>query len=116
MRTKVRSTSTRTASCADNLARHGVRLDKQPKFIKINDNTEGEELAKRSVGFLRRQLVTFVFNFLDILAHGRSNNVILKEIAGTEAAFRTLMKTWFIALAAVHDAEGVRRSADSPWW
>ncbi len=27
--------------------------------------------------------------------HGRSNNVILKEIAGTEAAFRSLMKTWF---------------------
>jgi len=40
-------------------------------------------------------LVAFVFNFLDILAHGRSNNVILKEIAGSEAAFRSLMKSWF---------------------
>ena len=28
--------------------------------------------------------------------HGRSNNVILKEIAGTESAFRGLMKSWFI--------------------
>ena len=40
-------------------------------------------------------MVAFVFNFLDILSHGRSNNVILKEIAGSEAAFRSLMKSWF---------------------
>lgn len=80
---------------ADNLARNGVRLEKN-RYVKIYNNTEGEELAKRAADFFDSQLVTFVFNFLDILAHGRSNNVILKEIAGTEAAFRTLMRTWFV--------------------
>jgi CheY-like chemotaxis protein len=80
----------------DNLARHGVRLDKPPRYVKIYNNTEGEELAKRVADFYDSQLVTFVFNFLDILAHGRSNNVILKEIAGTEGAFRSLMKSWFV--------------------
>ncbi len=81
---------------ADNLARHGLRLDKQYRFTKIYNNTEGEELAKRVSDFYDLRLAVFVFNFLDIMAHGRSNNVILKEIAGTEAAFRSLMKSWFV--------------------
>jgi DNA-binding response OmpR family regulator len=79
----------------DNLARHGLRLETQAKFIKIHDNTQGEEVARRVPDLFNSQLVTLVFNFLDIMAHGRSNNVILKEIAGSEAAFRSLMKTWF---------------------
>jgi len=78
-----------------NLARHGLRLEKQAKFFKIHDNTQGDEIAKHVSDFRESQLVTMVFNFLDILAHGRSSNVILKEIAGSEAAFRMLMKTWF---------------------
>jgi len=80
----------------DNLARNGLRLDRQAKYVKVYSNTEGEELVKHVADFFDFPLVTFVFNFLDILAHGRSNNVILKEIAGTEAAFRSLMKSWFV--------------------
>jgi CheY-like chemotaxis protein len=79
----------------DNLVRHGLRLEKNSKFLKINDNTQGEDLARRVSDYFGHQLVTYVFNFLDIMAHGRSSNVILREIAGSEAAFRSLMKTWF---------------------
>jgi CheY-like chemotaxis protein len=81
---------------ADNLARHGVRLDKKMRYQKIYNNTEGEVLHKRVGDFFDSQLVTFVFNFLDILAHKRSTNVILREIAGNDAAFRSLMKSWFV--------------------
>ncbi|MEW5795117.1 MAG: response regulator [Candidatus Zixiibacteriota bacterium] len=79
----------------ENLARHGVRLEKSLKFIKINDNSQGDEILRRASDYFDSRLVTFVFNFLDILVHGRSSNVILKEIAGSEAAFRMLMRTWF---------------------
>ena len=81
---------------ADSLVRQGLRLERPMKYVKIYDNTEGAALAKRISDFFDSPLVTFVFNFLDILAHGRSNNVILKEIAGTEGAFRSLMKSWFV--------------------
>jgi hypothetical protein len=37
-----------------------------------------------------------VFNFLDILAHGRSESEILQELAPDEAAFRAVMKAWFV--------------------
>jgi len=80
----------------DNLVRNGVRLKQKPSYVKIFNNTEGETVAKRIANFYSNPMVTFVFNFLDILAHGRSNNVILREIAGSEAAFRSLMKSWFI--------------------
>jgi DNA-binding response OmpR family regulator len=79
----------------DNLSRNGLRYDRSPKYIKINDNSEGEQLAKKVSDLFDSQLISIVINFLDILVHGRSNNVILKEIAGTETAFRALMKTWF---------------------
>lgn len=81
---------------SDNLARNGLRLDRQARYVKIYNNTEGEELARRASDYFDSGVVTMVFNFLDILAHGRSNNVILKEIAGTEAAFRSLMRSWFV--------------------
>jgi len=81
---------------SDFLAREGVRPGGQVRYEKIFDNTEGEALAKRIADFYQSPVVAFVFNFLDILAHGRSNNVILKEIAGSESAFRSLMKSWFI--------------------
>ncbi len=80
----------------DNLARSGVRFDAKLKYTKIYNNTAGDAIAKRVADFYNSPIVTFVFNFLDILAHGRSNNVILKEIAGTESAFRSLMRSWFV--------------------
>jgi CheY-like chemotaxis protein len=80
---------------ADFVAREKIKLKGNVRYEKVFDNSEGEALAKRTSDFYQSDLVAFVFNFLDILAHGRSNNVILKEIAGSEAAFRSLMKSWF---------------------
>ncbi len=80
---------------ADNLARNGVRPNRVC-YEKVYDNTEGEALAKRVADFFDCPIVSIVFNFLDILAHKRSTNIILKEIAGTDAAFRSLLMGWFV--------------------
>jgi DNA-binding response OmpR family regulator len=80
----------------DNLARNGLRFERKPRYIKINNNTDGENIARRVADLFDSPMVSIVFNFLDILAHGRSSNVMLREIANTEAAFRTLMQTWFV--------------------
>jgi hypothetical protein len=37
-----------------------------------------------------------VVNFLDMVAHGRSDSDILKEIAPDEAAYRSLTNSWFM--------------------
>jgi hypothetical protein len=40
-------------------------------------------------------LVGVVYNFLDMLVHGRSHSPLLKEIAPDESGFRSLVLSWF---------------------
>ncbi len=65
------------------------------KYYKVFDARDTDNLRRQigSLGGVR--LVAAVYNFLDIMAHGRSQSVILKELAPDEAAFRSLMSSWF---------------------
>ncbi len=65
------------------------------KYIKIYEIEEANEIRKQVSSYTNIQFVAMVFNFLDILAHGRSQNEILQEIAPDESAFRSLMRSWF---------------------
>lgn len=73
----------------------GLKLDSEAKYIKILDFEEGQNLAKKIKTLASTPLLSLVYNFVDILAHGRSESEILQEIAPDEAAFRSLMKSWF---------------------
>ncbi|MCK5126241.1 MAG: response regulator [candidate division Zixibacteria bacterium] len=73
----------------------GVQLENGSKYIKVMNASEGEGLPRRIENMLSSQLVSVVINFVDVLTHGRSSNVLLKEIVPDEAAFRALMQTWF---------------------
>ena len=73
----------------------GLHLQPESKYIKVIDAAEGSSLARRVSSFHSVPLVSIVFNFLDILAHGRSESEILQEIAPDEAAFRSLTTSWF---------------------
>ena len=66
------------------------------KYIKIYETEEANEIRKQVDSYRSIDLVAMVFNFLDILAHGRSQSEILQEIAPNESAFRSLMRSWFI--------------------
>jgi len=65
------------------------------RYFKISDSRNTDPLRRDfgSLGDVR--LIAGVYNFLDIMAHGRSQSAILKELAPDAAAFRTLMRTWF---------------------
>jgi len=51
--------------------------------------------------------VALVFNFLDILAHGRSDSPILQELVPDEAAFRSLLFSWFSHSAIFDILKGI---------
>jgi CheY-like chemotaxis protein len=72
-----------------------ARLDVTTKYVKIYDAEEANEIRKQVDSYREIDLVALVFNFLDILAHGRSQSEILQEIAPNEGAFRSLMRSWF---------------------
>ncbi len=77
------------------MARKKVPIDNGTKYIKVLNAEEGEGLTKKVENYLASQLTAIVINFVDVLTHGRSSNVLLKEIVPDEAAFRALMLTWF---------------------
>jgi CheY-like chemotaxis protein len=77
------------------LERLGAMPDKPPKYLKIYDADEAHQTRRQIGTFAGLPLVSLVFNFLDILAHGRSDSEILQELAPDEAAFRAVMKAWF---------------------
>jgi hypothetical protein len=72
-----------------------ARLDPTTKYVKIYDAEEANGVRKQVDSYRGIDLVALVFNFLDILAHGRSQSDILQEIAPNEGAFRSLMRSWF---------------------
>jgi len=65
------------------------------RYYKISDQRDTDTLRRDFSSLDDIRLVAGVYNFLDIMAHGRSQSMILKELAPDEAAFRTLMRTWF---------------------
>ncbi len=65
------------------------------KYVKVYSGEEGQALVRQVASFSGLDIVAIVFNFVDILAHGRSESDILQELAPDEAGFRSLMASWF---------------------
>ncbi len=65
------------------------------KYVKVYTAEEAKEVKRRIGSYLSSPFVAFVFNFVDILTHGRNQSEILREIAPNESAFRSLMRSWF---------------------
>ena len=84
------------------LQRLGLAKDWSPKYAKVYDADEAHQIKRQIGSLVKVPLVGLVFNFIDIVAHGRSESEILKELAPDEAAFRAVMKAWF-EHSALHD-------------
>ncbi len=77
------------------LERRNVRLQPPSKYVKILDAEFGRQIENNILSYLNGQLTAIVVNFVDMLAHGRSDSPLLKEIAPDEAAYRSLTLSWF---------------------
>lgn len=77
------------------LGRKNYHLRPEPKYIKILDTGEAKNLEKNINSYSKLKLVSVVLNFVDFLAHSRSDSEVLKEIAPDEPAYRSLTRSWF---------------------
>jgi hypothetical protein len=77
------------------LDRKKIKLRNELKYIKIIDPEVGRNFEQNIHSYQNSHLTAVVVNFLDMIAHGRSDSDILKEIAPDEAAYRSLTNTWF---------------------
>ncbi|MEJ7809880.1 MAG: response regulator [Gemmatimonadaceae bacterium] len=66
------------------------------RYEKISTSHDSDDLERRIGGAIAPEGVSaFVFNFVDLLTHGRSESAILYEVARDEIALRQLTRQWF---------------------
>jgi DNA-binding response OmpR family regulator len=77
-------------------------------YEKVFSASDGEQVLHRLPGYFSKPGVTaLVFNFVDMLTHGRSESAVLLEVARDKEALRALTRQWFErseALSAVREA------------
>ncbi len=64
-------------------------------YNKINTNQAGEKYNESVKGLLGNDLNVVVFNFVDMLSHARTEVKLFRELAPDEAAYRSLVQSWF---------------------
>ena len=66
-------------------------------YEKIFTDRESEQVRARINAALKtdRTVVALVFNFVDLMTHGRSESPILMEVAKDESALRSITRSWF---------------------
>ena len=64
-------------------------------YNKINDSVAGERLLREFSNLEVNDLNVIVFNFIDMLSHARTESMMIRELASTNAAYRSLTESWF---------------------
>lgn len=78
----------------------GEQLKRFGKDIKYSYNkvlnlNAGKKLAEGMSNLMGNKLNVIVYNFVDMLSHARTEMEMIRELAENEAAYRSLMLSWF---------------------
>jgi CheY-like chemotaxis protein len=82
---------------AEFLAAHLKRLGLHIKqdYFKITNLAGGKKLAENFKSYRNNDLVTVVYNFVDMLSHAKTEMDVVKELASDDKAYRSLTLSWF---------------------
>lgn len=64
-------------------------------YTKINDSTNAEQIINSFGNFDNYDLNVIVINFVDMLSHARTESKMIRELAHSDAAYRSLTESWF---------------------
>ncbi len=64
-------------------------------YNKINENAYGEKVLQNFSRLTGKPLNVCVLNFIDMLSHARTELKMIRELASSEAAYRSLTESWF---------------------
>ena len=70
-------------------------------YNKINDSDAGERLIREFSNLENNDLNVVVLNFIDMLSHARTESKMIRELAATNAAYRSLTESWFRHSSAI---------------
>ena len=64
-------------------------------YHKLNDSVAADRLLSQFRQLTRTPLNVLVVNFIDILSHARTESKMVRELAATEPAYRSITLSWF---------------------
>ena len=64
-------------------------------YTKMNDSAAGEKMMQNFGMFKNYELNVLVFNFVDMLSHARTESKMIRELANTDEAYRSVTVSWF---------------------
>lgn len=73
------------------------RFRRKDRFMysKINDSQGGEKFIQQLNSNRDVPLHVVVLNFIDMLSHARTESKMIRELANSDAAYRSLTESWF---------------------
>jgi hypothetical protein len=82
---------------AEFLTAHLKRLGLNIKqdYFKITNFAAGKKLVENFKSYKNNDLVTIVYNFVDMLSHAKTEMDVVKELASDDKAYRSLTLSWF---------------------
>ncbi len=82
---------------AEFLTAHLKRLGLNIKqdYFKITNLASGRKLADNFKALKNNDLVSVVYNFVDMLSHAKTEMDVVKELASDDKAYRSLTLSWF---------------------
>lgn len=75
------------------LKRLGLKIKED--YFKITNLASGKKLVENFKGLKDNDLVTVVYNFVDMLSHAKTEMDVVKELASDDKAYRSLTLSWF---------------------
>lgn len=64
-------------------------------YSKVNDSSGAEKLLQQLPSMTNYDLNVVVLNFIDMLSHARTESRMVRELANSEAAYRSITQSWF---------------------
>ncbi|MCB9335165.1 MAG: PglZ domain-containing protein [Flavobacteriales bacterium] len=77
----------------EQLKRNGLNI--KFSYNKVLNVSYGNKVLNDIPGMFSNPLNVIVYNFVDMLSHARTDTEIIKELANDEAAYRSVVKSWF---------------------
>lgn len=74
---------------------HRFRKNYTFSFHKIFDTEAGQKLVDKLSQYTNNQLNVVILNFVDMLSHARTESKMIRELAHSEEAYRSLTLSWF---------------------
>lgn len=71
------------------------RRKEQFTYTKLNDSSAGEKFLQKINQIKDMPLNVIVLNFIDMLSHARTESKMIRELANSDAAYRSLTESWF---------------------